>query len=76
MYSNRIQKFFDQKELKIKMSLSVHRSVVEQFSFNSKKSSVSVYQGRRCLLSRDVYKAIGYDEENGKKAIQNLVPNK
>ena len=27
-------------------------------------------------MSRDVYKAIGYEEENGKKAIQNVVPNK
>ena len=42
MYSDRIQKIFDQKELKIKMSLSVQRSVVEQFSFNSKKVQ-SVY---------------------------------
>ena len=32
--------------------------------------------GEGCLVSRDVYKAIGYDEENGKKAIQNLVPSK
>ena len=32
--------------------------------------------GDECLVSRDVYKAIGYEEENGKKAIQNLVPNK
>ena len=27
-------------------------------------------------MSRDVYTAIGYEEENGKKAIQNVVPNK
>ena len=32
--------------------------------------------GEECLVSRDVYKAIGYEEENGKKAIQNLVPKK
>ena len=69
MYSDRIQKIFDQKELKIKMSLSVQRSVAEQFSFNGKKV-LSVYiKGGECLLSRDVYKAIGYDEEDGKKAI-------
>ena len=27
-------------------------------------------------MSRDIYKAIGYEEENVKQAIQNLVPNK
>ena len=27
-------------------------------------------------MSRDVYKAIGYEEENGKNTIQNLVPKK
>ena len=31
--------------------------------------------GEECLVSRDVYKAIGYEEENCKKAIQNLVPH-
>ena len=33
-------------------------------------------QGKEYLKSRDVYKGIGYDEESGKKAIQNLVANK
>ena len=32
-------------------------------------------KGEECLISRDIYKAIGYEEESGKKAIQNLVPN-
>ena len=32
--------------------------------------------GEECLVSRDVYMAVGYEEENGKKAIQNLVPKK
>ena len=37
----------------------------------------SVYvRGEECLISRDVYKAIGYEEENGKKAVQSLVANK
>ena len=61
------KKYFDQKELQIKMSLSVQRSVVEQ--------SVHVKR-EECLMSRDVYMAIGYEEENGKKDIQNLVPRK
>ena len=58
------------------MSLSVQRSVVEQFSFNGKKVQSVHVKGAECLVSRDVYKAIGYEEGNGKKAIQNLVPNK
>ena len=58
------------------MSLSVQHSVVEQFSFNGKKIQSVHVNGEECLVSRDVRKAIGYEEENGKKAIQNLVPNK
>ena len=27
-------------------------------------------------MSRDVYMTIGYEEENGKKVIRNLVPSK
>ena len=68
------QKFFDQKELQIKMSLSVQGSVVESFSFNGKKIQSVHVKGEECLVSRDVYMAIGYEQENGKKAIQNLVP--
>ena len=30
----------------------------------------------KCLVSRDVYMTIGYEDENGKKVIQNLVPSK
>ena len=59
------------------MSLSVQRSVAEQFSFNRKKKfSQFKSRGEECLVSRDVYMAIGYEEEKGKKAIQNLVPSK
>ena len=69
------KKIFDQKEIK-KISLSVHRSVVEQFSFNRKKVQSVHVKGEECLVSRDVYKAIGYEGEYGKKAIQYLVPSK
>ena len=58
------------------MSLSVQRSVVEQFSFNGKKVQSMHVNREEWLVSRDVYKTIGYQEENGKKAIQSLVPNK
>ena len=34
------------------------------------------FKGEECLISRDVYKKIGYEEENAKKAIQDLVPSK
>ena len=59
------------------MSLFIQRSVVEQFNFNGKNvRSVYVKDVGQCLVSRDVYKAVGYDIENGKKAIQSLVPKK
>ena len=58
------------------MSLLVQRSVVEQFSFNGKKVQSVHVKGEECLVSRDVYMAIGYEKENGKRAIQNLVPSK
>ena len=58
------------------MSLLAQRSVVEQFGFNGKKVQSVHVKGEECLVSRDVYMAIGYEKENGKKAIQNLVPSK
>ena len=58
------------------MSLSVQCSVVESFSFNGKKVQSAHVNGEECLVLRDVYMAIGYEEENSKKAIQNLVPKK
>ena len=67
--------FFDQKELK-RMSLSVQRLVVELFKFNNKNIRAVHVSGEECLVSRDVYKAIGCEDENGKKVIQNLVSNK
>ena len=68
--------FFTQKELQRKMSLSVKCSVVEQFSFNGKIVQSVHVNGEGCLMLRDVYMATGYEEENGKKAIQDLVPSK
>ena len=58
------------------MSLSVQHLVVQQFSFNGKKVQSVHVKGEVCLVSRDVNKATGYEEENGKKATQNLVPSK
>ena len=58
------------------MSLSVQRSVVEQFSFNGKNVQSVHAKGEECLVSRDVYMSVGYEEENSKKVIQNLVPSK
>ena len=51
------------------MSLSVQCSVVERFSFNGKKVQSVAIKEEVCLVSKDVYKAIGYEKENGKKAI-------
>ena len=58
------------------MSLPFQRSVVESLNFNGKKGQSVHVKGEESLVSRDVYMAIGYQEENGKKAIQNLIPSK
>ena len=58
------------------MRLSDQCSVVELFSFNGKKVQSVHVKSEECLVSRDVYMAIGYEEEKGKKAIQNLVCSK
>ena len=59
------------------MNLSVQHSVVDSFKFNDKHvRSVYVKDVGQCLASKDAYEAIGYEEEDGVKAIQRLVPNK
>ena len=58
------------------MSFSAQRPVVESFIFNGKNIRSVHVKEEECLVSRDVYKAIGYEEESGKKAIQNLVSYK
>ena len=63
------KRFFDQKELK-KMSLSVLRSVVEPFKLNEKSIRTVHVNGEECLVSRDVYKAIGNEDKNGKKSFK------
>ena len=61
----------------IKMSLLVQRSVVESFKFNGKHvRSVYAKDVGQCLVSKDVYEAIGYEKEDGVKTIQWLVPEK
>ena len=57
----------------IKMSPSVQSLVVESFKFNGKHVSyVYVKDVGQCLVSKDVYEAIGYEKEDGVKAIQRL----
>ena len=59
------------------MSLSIQRSVVEQFNFNGKTvRSVYVKGEGECLVAADVYHAVGYEKETGLKALQRLVPEK
>ena len=61
----------------IKMSLSVQRSGVESFSFNGKhERSVYVKDVGQCLVSKDVYEAVGYGKKDWAKAMQLLVPEK
>ena len=57
------------------MSLSVQQPVIKSFKFNRKNIRSVHVKGEECLVSRDVYKAIRYEEKSGKKAIQNLIPN-
>jgi len=58
------------------MSVSIQRSVVEQFSFNGENvRSVYVKGEGECLVARDVCRAVGYnDNGNGKRAIRLHVP--
>ena len=59
------------------MSFSVQYSIVESCSFNGKHvRCVYVKDVGQCLVSTDVYEAIGYDKKDGVKAIQPLVPEK
>ena len=59
------------------MFFSVQRSVVESFNFNGKHvRSVYVKDVGQCLVSKDVYEPIGYEKEDGAKAIQRLVLEK
>ena len=54
------------------MPLLIQRS--EQFKFNDLNiRSYYLKEHGQCLIARDVYKAVGYTREAGKKAIQNLV---
>ena len=58
------------------MAVSISSSVVEKFNFNGQNvRSLYIKDIGECLLAKDVYKAVGYEQENGKKAIQNLVPD-
>jgi len=60
-----------------KMSVSIQRSVFDQFSFNGKNvRSVYVKGAGECLVARDVWRAVGYDRKAGVQAIQRLVPEK
>ena len=65
--------FFQPNEIKT-MSLSVQRSVVELFNFNDKNiRTFYIKNVGQYLISQDVYTPVGYDEENGAKAMQRLV---
>ena len=60
-----------------KMSVSIHQSLIEQFSFEGKSvRTVHVKGTGECLVASDVWRAIGYDRKAGVQAIQRLVPEK
>ena len=58
------------------MSLSIQRSIVEEFHFNDQKVRSVHIQGKgECLVSTNASKAVGYnDADNARKAIQTHVP--
>ena len=59
------------------MSLSVQCSVVESFKFDDKNiRTVYIKDVGQCLISQDVYTAVGHERKNGIKVIQRLVPEK
>jgi prophage antirepressor-like protein len=59
------------------MTILIQRSVVEQFNFNGQNvRSVHVKNVGVCLVSSDVYRAVGYNRKAGIKAINRNVPEK
>ena len=59
------------------MNFSVQRSVVESFKFNDKSiRAFYIKDVGQFLISQDVYTVMGYDKENGVKAMQQLVREK
>ena len=55
------------------MILSAQRSVVESFNFNGKHvRSVYVKDVGQCLVSKDVYEAIGYEKEEESRQYSGL----
>ena len=59
------------------MSLSVQHPAVESFKFNDKNiRAFYIKDVGQCFVGIDVSKAVGYDKENGVKAMQGLVPGK
>lgn len=52
-------------------------SIVESFNFNGKNvRSVHVQEVGQCLVSSDIYKLLGYNQESGMQAIRRLVPQR
>ena len=52
------------------MNFSVQRSVVESFKFNDKSiRPFYIKDVGQFLISQDVYTVMGYDKENGVKAM-------
>ena len=57
--------------------MSIQRSIIEKFNFNGKViRSVHVRDTGECLVASDVYRAIGYDDDNnGRRAVRTHVPD-
>ena len=59
------------------MSLAIRCSFIENFKFNGEEvRSLYVADVGQCLVATDVYRVVWYDGEDGKKAMQRVVPEK
>ena len=57
------------------MAVSVHQSIIQQFKFEGKSiRSVYVEGSSTCLVAGDVWEAIGYNKETGKKPSSDMYP--
>ena len=49
--------------------MSIQHSVIEQFHLDGQGLEVYIYQGdRKCIVAKDVYKAVGYGRKAGVQA--------
>ena len=58
------------------MSHTIQWSIIQNFSFNGRSVRSVHINSEECLISRNVYEAVGYDKQSWVQAIQRIVPRK